>query len=86
MLKDAHPVMSTSGTREQSVRVAIFPSGSGERLNFVNHAKIKRLLVIFQPCFRTRSFMKLCLTASRIFPISLIYNLRIIFEKNSKKN
>jgi len=47
MPKDAPPAMSTYGMREQNVLAVIFHSGSDERPNFANHAKIKRLLVLF---------------------------------------
>ena len=40
MQNDAHPAISTSGTRGQSVRAAISHLGSNARPNFVTPTKI----------------------------------------------
>ena len=54
MPKDAPPAMSTYGMREQNVLAVLFHSGSDERPNFANRAKIKRLLVPFHLGLRIR--------------------------------
>ena len=54
MQNDAHHAMSTSGMMEQNAHAAIFHSGLNARPNSANHAKIRSMLVSFEPCLRIR--------------------------------